>query len=152
MNFDIKDLIEKNEYSQEKASSFNNFRVVDVLYRKATDFTIIKAENDSLLPYSLYCDLIEYFKSFGINNLKLYLKANKQDLPIKDINLYLDEYRKINDSFKSCVPLTDNDGKMITASADFIPETEDGTVPIPAKKANGSAQSAVQKPVVMEIK
>lgn len=114
MNFNINDLIEKNEYSSEKASYFNNFRVVDVLYRKTTDFTIIKCENDSVLPYSLYADLIEYFKGFGINNLKLYLKANKQDLAIKDINLYLDEYRNINGTFRTCVPLIDSDGFVLS--------------------------------------
>ena len=114
MNFSINDIITRYEYNSEKSSYLNNFKIVDVLFRKSTGFTIIKAENDTVLPYSIYTDIINYFKECGINDLKLYLKARKQDLPLKEINLYLDEFRSINNGFKTCVPLADDNGFILS--------------------------------------
>ena len=114
MNFNIQDIIEKNNYNQQKAAYLSNFKIVDVLYRKSSDFTIIKAENDTVLPFGIYNDIIAYFKELGINNLKLYLKANKQNLPIREINLYLDEYRHINNGFLSCAAVVDDDGFVLS--------------------------------------
>ena len=99
MKFDIQDLINIKEYSEEKANYFSDFKIVDVTYSKSKGSCIIKAENDYVLPYSLYNDVLEYFEDLGVNNLKLYIKAKNQELPIREINLYLDEYRKLNNSF-----------------------------------------------------
>ena len=110
MNFDIRNLIESKQYSEDKANYFSNFNIVDVTYSKSKGNCIIKAENDYVLPYSLFNDLIDYFDNLGISNLKLYIKAKNQDLPIREINLYLDEYRKLNNSFIDCVPTISNDG------------------------------------------
>ena len=110
MKFDINDLIAKKKYPENKANYFVNFKIVNVIYKKSDDFCIIKAENDSLLPYPLYRDLIDYFKEIGLNNIKFYLKANNQDLEIKDINLYLDDYRKDNACFLDCVPVLSDEG------------------------------------------
>ena len=110
MNFDIRNLIESKHYSEDKANYFSNFNIVDVTYSKSKGSCIIKAENDYVLPYSLYNDLIDYFDNLGIANLKLYLKAKNQDLPIREINLYLDEYRKYNNCFINCVPVIEDNG------------------------------------------
>ena len=110
MKFEVKNIIEKYNYSEEKAIYLNGFSIIDVLYRKENDFTIIKANNEHILPYSIYEDLKDYFKSLGINNLKLYIKANKQDLPLRDINLYLEDYRKVYKGFSDCVPIISSEG------------------------------------------
>ena len=114
MKFNIQDLIVKNGYGEDKAKYFSNFNVVDVTYSKSKGSCIIKAENDYLLPYSLYNDLIDYFDELGINNLKLYIKAKNQDLPIREINLYLDEFRKLNNCFSDCVPTINDNGFDLT--------------------------------------
>ena len=110
MNFNINNFIEEFKYDDDKSAYLSNFKVVDVLYRKSLDFAYIKAENDVVLPYSIYMDLLSYFKKHGLENLKLYIKANNQDLPIKEINLYLESYYHNNNSFKSCVPVISDDG------------------------------------------
>ncbi|MDO4198123.1 MAG: PolC-type DNA polymerase III [Erysipelotrichaceae bacterium] len=110
MIFDIKDIISKNKYSEDKAAYLNDFKVIDVLYRKSTELLIIKAENRCVLPFSLYEDIISYFNELGFNNTKLYIKALDQELSIKDINLYMDEYRNKNRYFKNCVPVISIDG------------------------------------------
>ena len=78
MNFDVNRFIEDCKYSEEKAQYLSNFKVVDVLYRKSLDFAYIKAENDVVLPYSIYMDLMNYFKRHGLSNIKLYIKAKEQ--------------------------------------------------------------------------
>ncbi len=113
MNFDIKNVIDKYNYSNEKVVYLNDFKIVDVLLKKATGFTIIKAENSVVLPYTIYQDLLSYFKGLGLDNIKLYIKANTQNLPIKEINLYLDEYRKNNSGFINCVPVADDNGFIL---------------------------------------
>ena len=110
MNFQIQSLIDKYSYNADKAAVLSDFRIRDVLYRKASDFVIIKAENNCVLPYSIYSDIMEYFKSLGFANLKLYIKAADQELPIREINLYLDEYRKNNPGFVNCVPTISDKG------------------------------------------
>ncbi|MBO4358725.1 MAG: PHP domain-containing protein, partial [Erysipelotrichaceae bacterium] len=114
MNFDISRFIEENNYTEEKAAYLDNFRVVDVLYRKSLDFAYIKAENDVVLPYGIYMDLLSYLKKNGLENLKLYIKARSQDLPIKEINLYLESYYHDNHSFRSCVPVIGEDGFILS--------------------------------------
>ena len=114
MQFSIDKFIETKKYDEDKAKYFSNFSIVDVTYKKTNDLCIIKAENDSVLPYGLYIDLVEYFANFGIKNIKLYIKAKNQDLSIKDINLYLEEYRKLNNTFNDCVPLISDDGFVLS--------------------------------------
>ena len=114
MKFSIKDLIDIKQYDDGKANYFTNFNVVDVTYSKTKNSCIIKAENEYVLPYSLYSDLLEYFKNLGVKNIKLYIKANKQELPIREINLYLDEYRKLNNCFINCVPVISDDGFVLS--------------------------------------
>ena len=94
MSFDVGKIIERFGYNAEKAAYFSNFEVSGVLYQKNKNFTIIRAENDCVLPYSLYKDVLTFFEENGVGNLKLYLKAKDQDLPIREINLYLEEYRR----------------------------------------------------------
>ena len=53
MNFDIKNVIDKYNYSNEKVVYLNDFKIVDVLLKKATGFTIIKAENSCFAIYNL---------------------------------------------------------------------------------------------------
>ena len=108
MNFDIKGLL--STYNEEKSKFFDGFKIVDVLFNKKNESIIIKIENDSILPFTLYNDLYNYFKDLGLDNFKLYIKAKKQDLQLKEVNLYLDDYRKDNDGFKECVPLLTDDG------------------------------------------
>ena len=110
MSFNTKDIIEKYEYSPEKAACLSDFKVVDVLYRKLTGLVIIKAESASVLPFSIYNDCLDYFKQLGFDKVKLYIKAKDQELPIRDINLYLDGFRKMEDGFNNCVPVIANEG------------------------------------------
>ncbi|MBO7676904.1 MAG: PHP domain-containing protein, partial [Erysipelotrichaceae bacterium] len=111
MKLDIKKaIIDLYDYSDDKQQYLNNFSVVDALFRKSNELLIVKAENDEVLPYSIYADILDYFSSLELKNVKLYIKARNQDLPIREINLYLEEYRKNNDGFKACVPMIDNDG------------------------------------------
>jgi len=114
MNFNIDDVIAKYGYNEEKAGCFSHFHVKDVLYRRSSGLTIIKAENDTLLPYGLYCDLLAYFKEYGLENLKLYLKAEDQDLPLREIGLYLDEFRSVSSYFQSCVPVCGTEGFVLS--------------------------------------
>ena len=110
MNFDINELFKTKEYNDEKKKYFSNFSIVDVIYHKTNDSSIIKANNDCLLPYSLYSDLLSYLDSVGVKNAKLFIKANNQDLPLQEISLYLQDYLKENDSFKDCVPIISEEG------------------------------------------
>ena len=114
MNFDVNRFIEESKYNEEKARYLSNFRIVDVLYRKSLDFAYIKAENDIVLPYSIYMDLLNYFKRHGLSNIKLYIKAKDQDLPIKEINLYLESYCHNNNTFSLCVPVISDNGFMLS--------------------------------------
>jgi len=108
MSFDIKDLISK--YPEEKAKYFAGFKIVDALFNKRNDSLVIKIENDNILPFGLYNDLKDFFKHNGVYNFKLYIKAVNQQLPLKDINLYLEDYRKENNGFVNCVPVLNEDG------------------------------------------
>ena len=114
MNFKVKDIIERYDYSPEKAAVLDGFCVVDVLYRKATEMVIIKAENRDVLPYGIYNDVLAYFNDFGFENLKLYIKAENQNLPIREINLYLDDFRRSSSYFTNCVPLISEDGFILS--------------------------------------
>ncbi len=114
MNFDIRYFIDEFHYTDDKAAFLADFRVVDVLYRRSLDFAYIKAENDKVLPYGIYMDLISYFNKHGLNNLKLYIKAKDQELPIKEINLYLESYAHDHDAFRTCVPLIKEDGFVLS--------------------------------------
>ncbi|MBQ2509875.1 MAG: PHP domain-containing protein, partial [Erysipelotrichaceae bacterium] len=114
MNFNISDVIAKYGYSEEKAACLSRFHIADVLFRKSTGLIIIKAENESLLPYGIYCDLLAYFRECGLDNVKLYLKAERQDLPLREIGLYLDEFRSVNPFFRNCVPLCGEDGFLLS--------------------------------------
>ena len=114
MNFDINKFIETKNYESNKASYFSNFNIVNVTYSKSKEACIIKAENDYVLPFGIYSDLIEYLSSFGLKNIKLLVKAKNQDLPIREINLYLEEYRSVNNSFINCVPLIDDNGFVLS--------------------------------------
>jgi len=110
MKFDIKQLIEYKDYPQDKAVYFEGFNIVDALYKKSSDFTILKAENQFILPYNLYEDLKNYLTSLGLKNFKLYIKANNQDLSLKDFNQYLEEYQETRNSFKNCAALLSEEG------------------------------------------
>lgn len=110
MKFDINEFIKENDYPESKSCYFNGFTITGVLLRKINGNLIIKAENECVLPFSLYSDLLEYFKKLGFENTKLYIKASNQDLSIKDINLYLDDYRKSFSNFKNCVPVLSAQG------------------------------------------
>ena len=115
MNLDIKKtIVELYDYSDEKKRYLNNFSVVDALFKKGNELLIIKAENDEVLPYAIYADILDYFNRLNLKNVTLYIKAKNQDLPIKEINLYLDEYRRNNEGFGSCVPLADNEGFILS--------------------------------------
>ena len=114
MEFNINKFIEFKKYDEDKASCFSNFNIVNASYSKSQGSCIIKAENDKMLPYAVYSDLLEYFKSFNIKTIKLIIKAKNQELPINEVNLYLDEYRKLNNCFVECVPLISDDGFMLS--------------------------------------
>ena len=58
MNFDIRNFIHEFQYTDDKAAFLADFRIVDVLYRRSLDFAYLKAENDKVLPYGIYMDLI----------------------------------------------------------------------------------------------
>ncbi|MBQ1910105.1 MAG: PHP domain-containing protein, partial [Erysipelotrichaceae bacterium] len=110
MSFNVKDIIKQYAYNEEKSSYLGSFRVVDVLYHKRNGLVIIKAENGCVLPHSIYLDVLEYFKAMGFDKTKLYIKATDQNLPIREINLYLEEYRKENNGFTGCVPIVSENG------------------------------------------
>ena len=114
MNFDIDQLIKKNEYSPERAAYLADFRIIDVLYRKKDALLLIKAENSQVLPYGIYHDIIVFFNELGFDNIKLYIKAQDQTLPLKEINQYLDEFRKLNNVFKACAPLISAEGFVLS--------------------------------------
>ena len=120
MNLDIKKaLFDLYDYSDEKKKYLNNFSIDGALFKKNEDLLIIRAENDEILPYSIYADILNYFSTMNVRNVKLYIKAKNQELPMKEINLYLDEYRKNNDGFKACVPLIDSDGFTLSSKIKF---------------------------------
>ncbi len=114
MNFDIRNFIHEFQYTDDKAAFLADFKIVDVLYRRSLDFAYLKAENDKVLPYGIYMDLISFFHKHGLNNLKLYIKAKDQDLPIKEINLYLENYAHDHETFRTCVPLIGDDGFVLS--------------------------------------
>ena len=79
MNSDIKKaIIERNDYSDDKQRYLNNFTVVDALWKKSNELLIIKAENDEVLPYAIYADILDYFSALKLKNVKLYIKAKNQ--------------------------------------------------------------------------
>ena len=96
MEFKIEKFIEDQNYNEEKAKYFSNFEIKQVNYNKSTNVCLIKANNDVVLTYSLYEDFINYFKKFGIKETLLVLNAKNQDLDICDVNLFLEEFKKIN--------------------------------------------------------
>lgn len=110
MSFQSKDIIARYGYNEEKAQNIDNFKVVDVLFQKRNDFLIIKAENRCVLPFGIYNDILAYFRDLGFEKTKLYIKAENQNLPIREINLYLGDFRNENPGFTSCVPVISSDG------------------------------------------
>ena len=110
MSFQCKDIIARFGYNEEKAQNLDNFKVVDVLFQKRNGFLIIKAENGSVLPFGIYNDMLTYFRDLGFEKIKLYIKAENQNLPMREINLYLEDFRNCNPGFTSCVPIIGSDG------------------------------------------
>ena len=110
MSFQSKDIIARYGYNEEKAQNIDNFKVVDVLFQKRNGFLIIKAENRCVLPFGIYNDILAYFRDLGFEKTKLYIKAENQNLPIREINLYLGDFRNENPGFTSCVPVISSDG------------------------------------------
>ena len=80
MRFNIENLFEKYQYDETQKSYFSGFNIVDVAYRKIKELVILKIENDTLLPFDEYCDLIKYLDSLGIHNVKLLFKLKNNSL------------------------------------------------------------------------
>lgn len=110
MIFKIEDIINKYNYNVTKSAYLDGFEIVDVLYKKNDCLLIIKANALQVLPYSIYADIISYFKEIGFPNTRLYINSKNQELPIREINLYLEEYRKLHNGFLNCAPVIDENG------------------------------------------
>ncbi len=114
MNFNIRDIIERYGYNEEKAAVLNEFRIVDVLFHKSSQLLILKADNSNILPCNIYRDILDYFRQIGFCNVRLYVKAREQNLPLPQINQYLEEFRRDKSGFLSCVPVISEDGFILS--------------------------------------
>ena len=100
MKFNIEDIFEYYKYSDEEKAYFSNFNVLEATYQKAKDTIIIKLENDNVLPFKNYKDLYDYFMALGVGDIKLYIKVKDDDLNLKELNHYFDEFKKRHGHFK----------------------------------------------------
>ena len=110
MRFNIENLFERCNYDETQKSYFSGFNIVDVAYRKAKDLTILKAENDGLLPIDEYNDLLNYFKELGLFNVKLLFKLKNKSASLLDVNHYLKAYAaEHNEHFDNAILNIEND-------------------------------------------
>ena len=114
MKFNIEDIFNTYNYEDDKKAFFNGFNIVDVLYQKAKDFVIIKIENDEMLPYCVYKDVISYFNEKGFKNCKLYFKVKNDDLSVKEISHYLNAYKEEFNTFKDGIIIKKNGGFVLS--------------------------------------
>ncbi|MBR2577520.1 MAG: PHP domain-containing protein, partial [Erysipelotrichaceae bacterium] len=114
MKFNLEELFSRYEYNNTEKACFSGFKIVDALYKKSKDLVTIRIENDEILPCRLYNDVIDYFRSYGFSNLKIYFKVRNDDLSVKEIAHYVNEYKSIYNTFKDGIIVRNNDGFAIS--------------------------------------
>ncbi len=126
MKFNIEEYISLKNYDKEKSAFFLDFSIDDVLYKKSSDLIILKISNSCILPYCLYEDLNNYFKGLGLNNLRLYIKANNNEMSLKDFQHYLRSFSDDHDNlFNNAVAIKENNGFILSyCDNDFLNNDE----------------------------
>ena len=114
MKFDLEELFYKYSLDDDERACFANFKVVDALYKKSKDLVIIKAENDEILPFKLYETVIDYFKCYGFENLRICYKVKDDSLSVKEIARYINEYKSIYNTFNDGIIIRTENGFSIS--------------------------------------
>ncbi|MDO4501253.1 MAG: PolC-type DNA polymerase III [Erysipelotrichaceae bacterium] len=114
MSFSLDDIFNTYEYTDDEKSVFSGFNIVDVLYKKSDELVIFKIENDFVLPYKQYEDLLKYFNEAGFDNVRLYFKVKDGDLTVKEIGHYLYAYKKLFNCFGDAVVTKDDEGMVLS--------------------------------------
>ena len=96
MSFNSKDIIDKYGYNEEKAAFLQDFKVVDVLFRRQTGLLIIKAESERVLPFNIYSDVLNYFKNTRLTTILGTATSDIAEMGLREIaktvrNLQLEE-------------------------------------------------------------
>ena len=115
MKFNIEDVFEKYNYGEEKKKAFSNFSIGEVAFQKNKNLVLIKAENDFILPYEQYNDLLSYMESLGFPNTRFLIKAKDKHISVNELTHYLKGYSELHHNFFSgCIIQNKDDGIVLS--------------------------------------
>ena len=109
MLFSIDDFCEKNNYTDLKDKYFSNFEITNTT-KLANGIVVVNANNEKILPFKMYKDLIKYINSFDLGKVKLVISASNEYLSVFEIDEYVKYFaKKIGYFSKAVVVLRDNE-------------------------------------------
>lgn len=118
MKFDISNFLEKKGYLAEQISFFDSFEIKEVFYYRRKNLIIFKIKNTKILPFSLYEDLLDYFKDLCKEDISLVFEVSDHEFPIKEVNSYLKYYAHQNNGAFLSFVAKNCDGGIIISSLD----------------------------------
>ncbi|MBQ1512621.1 MAG: PHP domain-containing protein, partial [Erysipelotrichaceae bacterium] len=99
------------KYSDEQRRYFDGCFLEDACFRRAANEVILKLHAPNVLPYQLYRDLFRFLKETLKNEfeLKMLIRTDEQDLPLREACLYLNEFAEKNRFFREAALITEGD-------------------------------------------
>lgn len=115
MKFNIEDLFTKYNYTELEKECFSNFCIGQVAFQKNKNLVLIKATNDTILPFKQHQDLLNYMEEAGFPNVKFLFKVNNQNIAVNELTHYLKSYADIhNGFFSNCIIINKEDGIVLS--------------------------------------
>ena len=99
------------KYSDEQRRYFDGCFLEDACFRRSANEVILKLHTENVLPYQLYRDLFHFLKETLKNEfeLKMLIRTDEQDLPLREACLYLNEFAEKNRFFREAALITEGD-------------------------------------------
>ena len=108
MKFSIDIFCDKYNYKDLKDKYFANFKITNTT--KTNNGVVINANNEKILPFRMYFDLIKYMNSFNLGQVKLVINPSNDYLSIFEIDEYIKFFaKKIGNFGNAVVTIKEND-------------------------------------------
>ena len=88
MKFSIDDFCNEYNYNDIKDKYFSNFNITNTS-KLANNTIVVKANNEKILPFKMYFNLVKYMNSFGVGKVKLVINPSNDYLSIFELDEYI---------------------------------------------------------------